>query len=171
MVHKPVVIVDDDDNVVGAAELEKVWREGLKHRIVRTMVEDEDGRVLLQKRSRHMELYPDCWDHSAAGHVDDGDTYEQAAQRELQEELGISGFPLKEIASYPTNGEFKGRKLNRFNKLYVAVVPKDQHFAFDEHEVGEVRWFTKAEIRTLMQEHPEQVTDGLVQIFGKHYHI
>jgi isopentenyldiphosphate isomerase len=112
MNYAPVVIVDEEDRVIGAAPLKEVWKKGWMHRIVRIMVEDTDGRVLLQKRSKHMELFPECWDHSAAGHVDEGDSYEQAAERELQEELGISGFDLKEIAYYPTKGEYKERKLS-----------------------------------------------------------
>lgn len=169
MHHPPVQIVDENDRVIGAAKLVDVWRRGLPHRIVRVMVEDSQGRVLLQKRSKHMELYPDCWDNSVGGHVDEGETYESAAEREAQEELGVCGLQLKEVASYRTKDELRGRRLNRFNKLYVTTVPSGQMFAPEAHEVGEVRWFTKDELRRLVREHPEQITDGLEQAMREYY--
>ena len=169
MAHPPVVIVDEQDNVVGAEMVDVAWKKGLYHRIVRIMVEDEQGRILLQKRTANMDLYPNCWDHSAAGHVDEGDGYEIAAKRELHEELGLGTAPLEEIATYRTNGEYRGRVLNRFNRLYRARVPADTQFQVEPDEVSEVRWFTLAEIRQLLAEHPEQCTDGLTQVIGEYY--
>lgn len=59
-----------------------------------------DGQVLLAKRSPHRRAYPDRWSFPG-GHVEAGETFEQALRRELQEELGISPQtyqPLEEIA-------------------------------------------------------------------------
>lgn len=169
--HPPVVVVDEVDKVVGAAPLKEVWREGYYHRIVRIMVEDDRGRVLLQKRSANMDLYPNCWDHSAAGHVDEGETYEQAAARELQEELGIelAASQLAEVAHYQTTGEFKGRILRRFNKLYRVNVPVEQHFRVEKYEVAEVGWFTITEAKKLAAQHPDQATEGLAFVLGEYY--
>jgi isopentenyldiphosphate isomerase len=133
------------------------------------MVEDEQGRVLLQKRTANMDLYPNCWDHSAAGHVDEGDTYDSAAQRELEEELGLHDMTLEAIAVYHTNGEYRGRILNRFNKLYRVRVPADVQVTIEPEEVSEVRWFSVGDIRTLITEHPEQVTDGLAYVMQEYY--
>ena len=45
--------------------------------------------MLLQRRSKDKDAYPDCYDISSAGHVQAGDDYEASALRELEEELGI----------------------------------------------------------------------------------
>lgn len=169
MAYLPVQIVDENDEVIGSTELEEAWRSGLIHRIVRVMVEDGQGRILLQRRSKHVHLSPYRWDHSAAGHVDEGDTYETAAKRELEEELGIAGVALTEIAHYRTDHTIDGRRLNRFNKLYRATVKPDQAFTIDEHEVAEVRWFTLDEIKRLIAEHPDEVTEGLVKVIRDFY--
>jgi len=169
MAHPPVVIVDEHDNVIGAAPLAEAWEKGLCHRIVRIMALDEQGNILLQRRAPHMNLYPDRWDHSAAGHVDEGDEYEDAAKREMQEEIGIAGVPLEEIASYPTNGTYKGRILHRFNKLYKAHVPRNSNIVTQEDEVGEVRWFTPQELHNLVRNHAEQCTPDLVQVAMEYF--
>jgi isopentenyldiphosphate isomerase len=169
--YPPVVIVDEKDEVVGAEMLPVAWERGLYHRIVAVMVEDEAGRILLQHRSPNMVLYPDMWDNSAAGHVDEGFTYETAALQELEEELGISGFKLEEIATYRSNERYGGRILNRFNRVYRVRVPADTAFRVEPEEVSEVRWFTPAELRALIAEHPQKVAEGLAQIMGQYYPV
>lgn len=169
MTHPPVVIVDEHDTVIGSDNLANVWKKGLYHRIVHIMVEDKQGRILLQKRASAMELYPDCWDHSASGHVDEGETYDQAAARELNEEVGLEGLPLKAIASYQTEDTYQGRILNRFNRVYRVRLPKDILIHLELKEVSETRWFTLDDARRLIKDHPEQVTDGLLRVIKDYY--
>ncbi|UUZ59363.1 NUDIX hydrolase [Nocardioides sp. B-3] len=47
-----------------------------------------DGRVLLGHRHPRRRIYPDCWD-LVGGHVEAGETPEQAVIRECGEELGV----------------------------------------------------------------------------------
>src|SRR5256886_12319863 len=49
-----------------------------------------DGRILLQHRSPNKTIFPGCWDSSSSFHVTFGESYEQAARRELKEEAGVS---------------------------------------------------------------------------------
>ncbi|HSX33201.1 MAG TPA: NUDIX domain-containing protein [Candidatus Saccharimonadales bacterium] len=169
MPYPPVVIVDEYDREIGHAMLAEVWQNGWYHRIARVVVEDEDGRILLQKRPQHMKLWPGCWDMSAAGHVDKDVSYEQAAADELNEELGVSDALLTEVAWYKTNGVENGRILNRFNKVYRTIAPAGTRFAFDPEEVDSVRWFTWEELLRLAHDHPEQITDGVAWLVA-HYH-
>lgn len=164
-----ILVVDDNDQPIGEFSKEEVWQKGLRHRIVRIMVEDEQGRVLLQKRSKEVDTFPDCWDHSAAGHVDAGEDYEEAAKRELQEELGISGVILQKVALYPTNNIFNGRKLNRFNALYKATVSSSIPLTLQESEVSEAKWFTPNAAKKLVAEQPNNITDGLAQVITDYY--
>jgi isopentenyl-diphosphate Delta-isomerase len=50
---------------------------------------DERGRIVLQERSPDKDVWPGRWDASAAGHVQAGEPIEDAARRELAEELGL----------------------------------------------------------------------------------
>lgn len=164
-----IAIVDDNDNPIGESSKEEVWQQGLWHRIVRIMVEDEQGRILLQKRSMDVDTFPGCWDHSAAGHVDAGEDYEEAAERELQEELGISNATLQKVAVYRTKNVFNGRKLNRFNALYKATIDSTQTLNLQESEVSEAKWFTLNETKRLLAEQPDAITDGLTQVITDYY--
>ena len=55
------------------------------------------GELLLQKRSIWKDRNPGRWDSSAAGHLDSGEGYLEAARRELREELGVEAPGLELI--------------------------------------------------------------------------
>jgi 8-oxo-dGTP pyrophosphatase MutT (NUDIX family) len=49
---------------------------------------DPSGRILLQERDEHAPVSPDTWG-MVGGHVEDGEDFEPAAYRELEEETGV----------------------------------------------------------------------------------
>jgi len=161
MTHPPIQIVNDQDQSIGAAPLAEAYEKGLIHRVVFTFVEDPSGKILLQKRGLNMHTYPGCWDISSAGHVDEGESYETAAKRELYEELGLSGLDLKEIASFRGDETHKGQLLKRFKRVYRVSVSPSTQFKLDPEEVSEVKWMKLADIKQLIVNHPDQVASGL----------
>lgn len=165
MADKPIQIVDENDQPLRAGTMEEAQQKGLWHRIVRVLVEDEKACILLQKRSATMVIFPNCWDTSAAGHVDYGEDYVAAAKRETFEEIGVKDIPLKEISSYKSEGKYKDKTINRFNRTYRMRVPANQQFVADPEEVDSLEWFTREEIKALFRDHPGQITDGLKRAF------
>lgn len=151
-------------------DLRQVWETGAYHRIARVLIQDSHRRVLLQKRSLKLSLYPGCWDVSAAGHVDSGMSYEAAARQELEEEIGVKDGKLEEVDYYLSRETHQGRKLNRFNKLYIlrsSYTPD----SLEEGEVSEVRWFSEQELRDLATKQPQNLSDGLQQALERLYDI
>ncbi len=102
-------VVDDQDQVLRPASRREVHEQGLRHRAVHIFVCNAKGELWLQKRSEWKDRHPGLWDSSAAGHLDAGETYAQAAQRELNEEMGVE-TALRRIgrleASLQTGMEF-----------------------------------------------------------------
>ncbi len=84
-------ICDADDQVIGQATRSQVHAQGLLHRAVHIWVWRSDGTLLVHLRSPHKDEYPNTFTSSASGHVDHGEDYLTAAQRELREELGMTG--------------------------------------------------------------------------------
>lgn len=102
-------VVDDQDQVTGTAARFEVHGNNLRHRAVHILIFDHLNQVFLQKRSRWKDRHPGLWDSSAAGHVNAGEEYEAAANRELAEELGIRARlnpVIKLPASENTGHEF-----------------------------------------------------------------
>ncbi len=96
------VVVDENDRVTGAAPRAQVHGDNLRHRAVHILLFRANGDLFLQKRSPWKDRHPGVWDSSAAGHVDAGEEYDEAAARELQEELGIE-TPLESAGALPAS--------------------------------------------------------------------
>jgi len=83
------VIVNERDEIIGTATKEEVAAKGLICRVCFIMLVNDKGELLLHQRSSNKKAYPLYWSGAAAGHVMSGETYEQAAARELKEEIGV----------------------------------------------------------------------------------
>lgn len=168
--HPPIQIVNEEDEPIGSMHIAEAHKRGAIHRVVRIMVENPDNhKILLQKRSPKMETWPNAWDNSAAGHVDVGEDYYEAALRELEEEVGIKADKLTEIGSYYTeNTTPEGVKLKRFNKVYKYYT-KESNFNVQQSEVAEVRWFDVAEVKQMIKDVPGLMTDGSKYVIEKYY--
>lgn len=135
-------VVDGRDTVIGLARRGDIHAQGLLHRAVHVLVFDQAGRLYLQRRSANKDTHPGKWTSSASGHVDPGESYDQAARRELAEELGLESAlePLGRLAARAlTEGEFTA--------VYRATA--DQEPRPDPHEISEGRFFGLTEARAL----------------------
>lgn len=123
-------ILDDEGNIIGQASQEEVYEKKHSHRIVHVLVVNPKTReVYLQQRAETKSFLPGYYCTSAGGHVHAGETYEQAAQREMYEEIGLK-VPLREVHRFVFESD--GHK--RFITLFVAAAA--QGFDFKDGEVA-----------------------------------
>ena len=90
-------IVDEQNSVIGKAPREEIHRKGLQHRSSHIFIFNSEGRLYLQKRAYSKKEHPGYYDSSAAGHVEEGESYFVCAIRELEEELGIDETALTPV--------------------------------------------------------------------------
>lgn len=90
-------VVDGNDRPTGTATRAEVHAKGLIHRAVHVFVLNRNGDLYLQKRSLIKDMNPGLWDSSVSGHLDAGESYPDAAVRELGEELGIHGVSVDDL--------------------------------------------------------------------------
>src|SRR5260370_14979615 len=84
-------LVNADDQVIGQVRGGDAHRNpAVLHRSVQVLVFSSDASLLLQRRSRHKDLFPGYYCASASGHVAQGDDYGATAARETREELGVA---------------------------------------------------------------------------------
>ena len=90
-----VQIVDLHNLVTGECPRSVMRAQKLIHRACYILVFNGKHELFVQKRTMSKDIYPGYWDVAAGGVVLAGESYEASAERELQEELGISGVGLK----------------------------------------------------------------------------
>ncbi len=102
MVEKEFLdVVDENDNVIGkASRIACHVNNSLIHRSVVVLLYDSNNQVFLVKRKENKTEYPGALDSSVAGHVHSSESYEQSAERELQEELGVTQVEIKKIGKF-----------------------------------------------------------------------
>lgn len=94
-------LVDENGTVIGKATRGEC-HSGTKilHPVVHLHVFNSKGELYLQKRPAWKDIQPNKWDTAVGGHIDYGETPEQALKREVSEELGINVFIPKRIGQY-----------------------------------------------------------------------
>ncbi|KAI8470173.1 MAG: NUDIX hydrolase domain-like protein [Monoraphidium minutum] len=160
-------IVDDSCAVIGRELRGEVHRRGLLHRAVYVWVFDAAGRLLLQRRAWEKKIGPGQWDLSAAEHLAVGETFHQAAERGLREELGIDarlpaapavGRHLRSItADLPGGGRL-------YDCEFVESYRLDGfqgEVRVNEAEVIAVRWVTLDEVAAEIAAEPQAFTQWL----------
>jgi len=95
-----VAVVDEDNNVVGAAPRREMRAKRLPHRSTYILVFNSRGEIYIQKRTRTKDVFPGYYDPAAGGVVLSGESYLEGALRELEEEMGIRGAPLQSLFEF-----------------------------------------------------------------------
>jgi len=150
MGYKKVIVVDENDNEIGTEYMMDAIKKKMIRRASRVYVFNEAGQLLVQQRSKNV-LKPLMLDQSAAGHVDIGETYEQAAYRELREELGLENVNLELV-------ETSFRTTDFYNAIYKVVVPNDTNIDYDLEELNAILWYDTTKLDTEMNNAPEKFT-------------
>lgn len=150
-------IFDEHDCLTGTAKRSECHgNPGLIHRTAHVVVYHPDGRILLQRRSMNKDIQPGKWDTAVGGHVMPGETYEQAAVREMTEELGLpETTPLKFLFDSRIRNNIESENVRIFSA--VSAGP----FNFQKEEIDEVAFW---DIQALKQpENRIKFTPNLVQ--------
>jgi isopentenyldiphosphate isomerase len=164
-----IQIVDENDQSTGSSTIEEAQKTGAWHRIIRVILEDGSGNMLLQKRSQNMTTYPGRWSDSTSGHVDVGESYETAAIRELAEELGLQNVKLTEVGYYKSQNADGWRELNRFNKIFKGQISRNQPLKLQKDEVEAIKWLSLIEVKRLIAERPDDFVDGFRETIKRFY--
>lgn len=157
-----VDIVDGRDRFVRTATRSEMRAENLWHRAVAVLVLGTDGRLLIHRRAESKDVFPGYWDVAAGGVLAAGETYAEAALRELREELGVDAR-LTAIGA----GQYEDGSTRYHARVYRAV--HDGPFRFTDDEVVEVRWVTPPELWAMLDQHsfcPDGITMTLPLLDG-----
>jgi 8-oxo-dGTP pyrophosphatase MutT (NUDIX family) len=149
-----VQIVDAENKEVGSAPRQEMRSRGLPHRAAYILVFNSRNELFVQKRTGTKDIYPGYYDIAAGGVVLAGESYDQSAERELAEELGIRNIPLA------AHFEFRHEDDNNtvWGRVYSCVY--DGEMVLQEEEV-ESGFFADPQKVLVMSEEQSFTPDGL----------
>ena len=155
-------VVNEADEVVGQKPRSEVHRSQLLHRAVHVLVINARGRVFLQKRSRRKDTFPGAWDSSASGHLEAGESYDDAAARELNEEIGLRpGRPLERLFKVDACSE------TGFEFVWVYRCDSDGPIQLNRDEIDEGGWFEPARVSQWSKDRPNDFARAWLLIWPR----
>jgi len=99
------------------------------------------GELYLQKRPEWKDIQPGKWDTAVGGHMDYGETPEEALCREAREELGITDFVPEDMGHYV----FDSRREREL--VYVNRTTYDGKISPSNEELDGGRFWSVEEIK------------------------
>lgn len=167
--EEKVVLVDEDNVVLGTMEKLEAHQKGLLHRAFSVLLYNEAGEMLIQRRAFGKYHTPGLWTNACCSHPREGEEAIAAASRRLREELGIEippeGLQVKGHFVYKASFD-NGLTEHEYDTMVVG------HFDgmvenFNPEEVGAVRWIDMKTLKLEIKENPEKFTPWFKEIIKR----
>lgn len=163
-----VIFVDKNDQPIGAGDRKEAWAKGYYTRNICVVLRDQNGRFLSQKRNMRVRSYAGMWTVAASGHLDEGETWDEAAHREVKEEIGVS-TNLTAIGDFILEDNTENKKIRRIIHVYEGTISDSTQFVLQEDEVEGIEWYELEELKIQMLKTQEKFTPSFRKVIQKFY--
>jgi len=154
-----IIIVDENDKVIGSKLIGIVDQEGLRYRVSALWITNSNGDILLARRGYSMRHDPGKWGPAVAGTVEEGESYEENIKKEAEEELDLKNITFKKGPKTESYSKYK-----HFTQWFSCTVDKPaEDFKIQEEEVAEVKWFSKEKLKEEIKNNPEEFIVNLIK--------
>ena len=162
-----IEIVDKHGNFTGQImDKEEAHDKNLLHNEVAIFIINDKKQVLLEKRSPNKRFNPNKY-ALCAGHVDAYESLEEAALREIKEEVGldISKNDLIPFGEKETTIRDSNSHITYF--YYTKSNKSETDFTIQKEELSEVKWFDIDKVIKMIKSHDESITfkENRIHIF------
>ena len=159
MADEVVALYDEAGQVVGSAPRSVMRARNLRHAASSVVVRDRLGRVYLHRRTETKDVYPGLLDFAAGGVVLAGEDPRDGAVREVEEELGVSGEPLVELAPVDYSDDRTRYRAFRF------VTSWDGPIRWQPEEVSWGEWVPVDDLLRRITDEPDSLVPDSVAVW------
>lgn len=161
-----VVLVNENDQVVGQMEKLKAHRLGILHRAISVFIFNDNNELLIQQRALDKYHSRGLWSNSCCSHPYPDEDVVTAGERRLIEEMGIN-CSLDHMFHFTYSVELEGGLIE--NELdHVLIGWSNAIPDLNTDEVCSYRWISLDELNRDIAEQPEHYTFWLKHIL-EHY--
>ncbi|MCK1245907.1 NUDIX domain-containing protein [Streptococcus uberis] len=125
----------------------QAFPEGACHLVVHVCIFNEQGQMLIQQRHKTKESWPEYWDLTVGGSALAGETAQEAAMREVKEEIGLSLDLSETMPAFTINFD------NGFDDTFLVVENITiENITFPDNEVQDVKWASYNDITQMINQ-------------------
>jgi isopentenyl-diphosphate delta-isomerase len=166
MAEEQLILVDESNRATGTAGKTAIHRAGLLHRAFSIFIVDDRGRVVLQQRNPKKYHSGGLWANSCCGHPRPGERTVTAAQRRLDEELGVQcALSFGFFARYRTELD-NGMHENEFVYVYFGRLASEPRPNPDE--IADVAFLSCDDITRRIKQDPDSFAYWFKHYFQHH---
>jgi isopentenyl-diphosphate delta-isomerase len=152
-----LILVDTDDREIGnLSKAECHDGDGILHRAFSLFLFDDQGLLLLQKRSAGKRLWPKYWSNTCCSHPRQGESMDLATARRLQQELNTSA-ELEFIYKFAYQAQFADQgSENELCWVYLGRLSEEA--SANETEIADLRFVSANDLHGEIDAVPERFT-------------
>lgn len=153
--EEEVVLVDEENTVLGYMGKLEAHKQGLLHRAISIIIFNSKGEMLIQQRAYSKYHWAGIWSNTCCSHPRKEETFHEAADRRLYEELGFH-TPLKEAFHFIYKASDKPSGLTEYEYDTVFTGVFDGEFEFNKEEVNAVKWMAVPDLLKDIEQYPDK---------------
>lgn len=163
--EEQVVLVNENDEVVGLAGKLQAHQQGWLHRAFSVFIFNPEGKLLLQRRALGKYHSAGLWTNTCCSHPRAAEAVEDAALRRLQEEMGFA-TQLTRIFDFIYRADC-GNGLTEHEFDHVFAGEFDGEYTSNADEVMESRYMSMEQVRQWMENSPHEFTVWFKIVFPR----
>ncbi len=161
-----VILVDQEDKVLGEMEKHLAHHLNKKHRAFSVFLLDDNNKLILQQRADSKYHSPGLWTNACCGHPRPHETTEEAAIRRTYEELGIH-VDIDELFQISYEEQLENNLWeNEFDHIFLGKYSTNILNPNPE-EIKAVDHVDIQELEKKLEQNPEKFTFWFKLIFPK----
>jgi geranylgeranyl diphosphate synthase type I len=150
-----LLVVDKNDEIIRLDTRENCHSgNGILHRAFSIYIFNNNGQLLIQRRSKFKKLWPLYWSNSCCGHPREDENYVRAGERRLEEELGFT-CPLKMVDKFQYQARYKDIGLES-EVCAILVGEYNGNVKPNSTEIADWKWVDVGRVKNDFKNNPSK---------------
>lgn len=156
IMHDMVILVNEQDDVIGYMKKMEAHKMGLLHRAFSILIFDSEKKLLMHQRAKSKYHSGGLWTNSCCSHQHQDEDTLAAGHRRLLEEMGFD-CDLEERFSFLYKAEMESG-LTEHEYDHVLVGRYEGSVDINPHEVEDYEWVSWEELSERLRNEPQAYT-------------